>query len=90
MDAIAGHQRMAFLDAMASYHQISLHSPNQEKTVFITPRGVYCYKVMPFGLKNVRTTYQRLMNHMFKRLIEDTIEVYIDEMLVKSWRTKIT
>lgn len=60
--------------------------PDQEKTSFVTNRGLYCYKVMPFGLKNAGTTYQRLVNHMFKNQIGRNIEVYVDDMLVKSLR----
>ena len=77
---------MFFLDARAGYHQISLHLSDQEKTVFITPRGVYCYTIMPFGPKNAGATYQRLMNQMFKRQIGDTMKVYIVDMIVKSRR----
>ena len=57
---------------------------DQEKTAFITPRRAYCYKVMPFGLKNAGATYQRMMTTMFGRQIRKTVEVYIDDMLVKS------
>ena len=57
---------------------------DQDKTVFITPRGAYCYKVMPFGLKNAEATYQRMVMQMFGHLIGQTMEVYIDDMLVKS------
>ena len=58
--------------------------PNVEKTSFIKERGLYCYKVIPFGLKNAKATYQRLVNKMFKKMIGKTMEVYIDNMLVKS------
>ena len=54
------------------------------KTAFITPHGLFCYNVMPFGLKNVGATYQRLVTKMFRLLLGKTIEVYIDDMLVKS------
>ena len=47
-------------------------------------RGLYCYKVMPFGLKNAGTTYQRLVNKMFSKQIGRNMEVYMDDMLVKS------
>ena len=55
----------------------------QEKTSFITSQGLFCYKVMPFGLKNAWTTYQRLVNHMFCPQIGQNVEVYVDDMLVK-------
>ena len=59
--------------------------PNdQEKTSFVTAQGTYCYRVMPFGLKNAGATYQRLVNRMFQKQIGATMEVYIDDMLVKS------
>ena len=57
---------------------------DQEKTSFVTSQGLFCYKVMPFGLKNAGATYQRLMNKMFARQIGRNVEVYVDDMLVKS------
>ena len=57
---------------------------DQEKTSFITSQGLFCYKVMPFGLKNAEATYQRLVNHMFHPQIGQNVEVYVDDMLVKS------
>ena len=75
---------MSFLDACRGYHQIPLFVPDQEKTAFITPRGTYCYKVMPFGLKNTGATYQRLVTKMFQAQLGRTVEVYIDDMVVKS------
>ena len=56
----------------------------KEKTAFITSQGLYCYKVMPFGLKNAGATYQRLVNKMFNKQIGRNMEVYMDDMLVKS------
>ena len=56
---------------------------DQEKTAFITSQGLYCYRVMPFELKNLGATYQRLVNKMFKK-IGRNMEVYMDNMLVKS------
>ncbi|GFS40591.1 hypothetical protein Acr_00g0069450 [Actinidia rufa] len=67
--------------------RIKMYPPDIEKTSFITEQGLYCYKVMPFGLKNAGATYQRLVNKMFKEQIEKTMEVYIDDMLVKSLRS---
>ena len=57
---------------------------DQEKTAFITSQWFYCYKVMPFGLKNTGPTYQRLVNKMFSKQIRRNVEVYVDDMLVKS------
>ena len=59
---------------------------DQEKTSFVTSQGLFYYKVMPFELKNVGVTYQRLMNRMFAHQIERNVEVYVDDMLVKSIR----
>ncbi|RVW77299.1 Transposon Ty3-I Gag-Pol polyprotein [Vitis vinifera] len=73
-----------FLDAFFGYHQIPMSPADEEKTVFITPHGLYCYRVMPFGLKNVGATYQILMTKIFKPLIGHTVEVYIDDIVVKS------
>ena len=84
VDATAGHEMLTFLDAYSGYNQILMHPEDQEKTSFITDKGIYCYKVMPFGLKNAGATYQRLVNKMFQAQLGDTMEVYIDDMLVKS------
>ena len=84
VDATIGHSRMSFLDAFQGYHQIPLALDDQERTAFVTPIGNYHYKVMPFGLKNVGATYQRMMAKMFKLQLEKNIEIYIDNMVVKS------
>ena len=65
VDATAGHQLMSFMDAFSGYNQILMHPEDQEKKSFMTSRGIYCYKVMPVGLKNAGSTYQRLVNMMF-------------------------
>ena len=84
VDATVGHPRMSFLDVFQGYHQIPLATGDQEKTIFVTPTGNYHYKVMPFGLKNARSTYQRMMTRMFEPQLGKSIEVYIDDMVVKS------
>ena len=84
VDATVGHPWMSFLDAFQGYHQIPLALDDQEKTAFVTPTGNYHYKVMPFGLKNAGSTYQRMMTKMFKPQLGRSIEVYIDDMVVKS------
>ena len=65
VDATAGHELLSFMDAFSGYNQISMDPNDQEKTSFVTRQGTYCYRVMPFGLKNGRATYQRLVNRMF-------------------------
>ena len=75
---------MSFLDAFQGYHQIPLALEDQEKTAFVTPIGNYYYKVMPFRWKNTRSTYQRMMTRMFEQQLGKNIEIYIDNMMVKS------
>ena len=84
VDATIDHHRMSFLDAFQGYHQIPLALGDQEKTAFVTPTGNYHYKVMPFDLKNLGSTYQRMMTRMFESLLGKNIEVYIDYMVVES------
>ena len=74
------------MDAFSGYNQIKMKEVDQEKTSFVTSQGLFCYKVMPFGLKNARATYQRLMNKMFVHQIGRNVQVYVDDMLVKSLR----
>ena len=89
VDATAGHKLLSFMDAFSGYNQISMNPNDQEKTSFVTAQGTYCYRVMPFGLKNAGATYQRLVNRMFQKQIGATMEVYIDDMLVKSTKSDL-
>ena len=75
---------MSFLDAFQGYHQIALAPEDWEKTAFISSDANYHYIVMPFRLKNAGATYQRMMTRMFRDKIGRTIEVYIDDIVVKS------
>jgi hypothetical protein len=84
VDSTAEHMLLSFIDAFSSYNQIQMEEEDQEKTAFITSRGLFCYKAMPFGLKNAGATYQRLVNKMFHDQIERNVEVYMDDMLIKS------
>ena len=77
---------MSFLDAFQGYHQIALATEDQENTTFISPDANYHYTMMPFGLKNAGATYQRMMTRMFRDKIGWTVEVYIDDMVVKRKR----
>jgi hypothetical protein len=87
VDSTSGHELLTFMDAFSGYNQIHMDEIDQEKTSFITDRGLYCYKMMPFGLKNAGATYQRLVNKMFRDQIGRNVEVYVDDMLVKSIQT---
>ncbi|XP_016164461.1 uncharacterized protein LOC107606980 [Arachis ipaensis] len=73
-----------FMDAYSGYNQIQMHPSNQNKTAFITEYRNYCYKVMPFGLKNAGATYQRLMDKVFTKQIGRNIEIYVDDMVAKT------
>nr|ABW81181.1 gag-pol20 [Arabidopsis cebennensis] len=84
VEATAGNKLLSFMVAFAGYNQILMHPDDCEKTTFITDRGIYCYKVMLFGLKNAGATYQRLVNRMFTKQLGKLMDVYIDAMLVKS------
>ena len=84
VDSTVGHKLLTFMDAFSGYNQIKMAEEDQEKTTFITSQGLYCYKVMPFGLKNAGVTYQRLVNKMFSKQIGRNMEVHVDDMLVKS------
>ena len=84
VDATVGHELLSFMDAFSGYNQISMYPYDQEKSSFVTGQGTYCYRVMPFGLKKAGAPYQRLVNRMFQKQIGASMEVYIDDMLVKS------
>ena len=69
VDSTARHELLSFTDAFSGYNQIKMNEDDQERTSFVTSQGLFCYKVMPFELKNARATYQRLMNKMFTHQI---------------------
>ena len=79
---------MSFLDAYYGYKHIRMNESDRIHKVFITDRGLYCYKRMPFGLKNIRVTYQRLIKRMFARLLGKKVEAYIDDMVIKSKKSR--
>ncbi|KAM2257156.1 hypothetical protein ACFXTI_047429 [Malus domestica] len=84
IDSTAGCELLSFMDAYSGYNKILMNPPDQEHTAFTTDSELYCYKVMPFGLKNAGATYQRLVNLMFAKQIGKSMKVYVDDMLVKS------
>ena len=86
VDSTARHQLLSFMDAFLGYNQIRMHKDDQEKISFVTSQSLFCYKVIPFSLKNAGATYQRLMNKMFAQQIGRNVQIYVDDMLVKSRR----
>jgi len=84
VDGAAGHTILSFLDAYSGYNQIPMADEDKIKTAFITEEANLYYKVMPFGLKNDGATYQRLMDRVFQPLLGKTVEVYVDDIIVKS------
>ncbi|XP_034686616.1 uncharacterized protein LOC117915149 [Vitis riparia] len=84
VDGTAGHSMLSFMDGFSGYNQILMASEDMEKTAFITELGTYCYKVMPFGLKNAGATYQRAVTTLFHDMMHKDVEVYVDDMIVKS------
>ena len=84
VNTTAGQELLSFMDTYSGYNQILMYQLDKEHTSFITHWGLYCYKAMPFGLKNTGATYQKLVNGMFRDLIGKSVEVYVDDMLVKS------
>ncbi|XP_055822105.1 uncharacterized protein LOC129890610 [Solanum dulcamara] len=84
IDNCAKHEMQSFMDCYAGYHQILMDEKNIEKTAFITPWGVYHYRVMPFGLKNVGGTYMREIMIIFHDMIHKEFKVYVDDVIIKS------
>ena len=78
------HLLFSFMDGFSGYSQIRMVSEDMEMTTFLTMWGTFCYKVMPFGLKNAGTTYQRAMVTLFHNMMHKKIEVYVDDMIAKS------
>jgi len=79
----ANHEMQSFVDCFAGYNQILMDEKDAQKTTFITPWGVYHYRVMPFGLKNVGATYMRATKAIFHDMIHKEIEVYMDDVIIK-------
>ena len=84
VDSTAGFELFSFMDGFSGYNQIRMKEEDKTKTSFITLWGTFCYKVMPFGLKNAGATYQRAMVTLFHDMMHKAIEVYVDDMIAKS------
>jgi hypothetical protein len=86
VDSTSGCDLLSFLDAYSGFHQIQMSREDRKHTAFVTVDGLYCYVVMPYGLKNVLPTFVRSMSKTFGDLIRDKVEVYIDDIVVKTKR----
>ena len=84
VDNAAHSSTYSFMDGFSGYNQIKMAPEDKAKTTFVTPWGTYCYKVMPFDLKNAGATYQRAMMALFHDMMHKEIEVYVDDMIAKS------
>jgi hypothetical protein len=84
VDDTAGHALLSFMDAYSGYNQIRMDYVDEERTAFYSDSAIFCYRAMPFGLKNAGATYQRLVNRIFESQIGRNIAAYVDDMLVKS------
>ncbi|XP_057779963.1 uncharacterized protein LOC130998564 [Salvia miltiorrhiza] len=84
IDATTGHEALTFMDGFSGYNQIRMSPNDEELTAFRTPKGIYCFKVMLFGLKNAGATYQRAMQKIFDDILHKNVECYVDDLVVKS------
>ncbi|XP_075083353.1 uncharacterized protein LOC142167094 [Nicotiana tabacum] len=84
IDSTTGYEAMSFMDGSSGYNQIRMTPKDEELTAFHTPKGIYCYKVIPFGLKNVGAIYQRAMQNIFDDILHKNVECYMDDLVVKS------
>ena len=86
VDAAARHKVISFMDGNTGYNQIFMAEEDIHKTTFRCPGhlGLFKWVVMTFGLKNASATYQRAMNYIFHELIDKIVEIYIDDVVVKS------
>ncbi|GJU94224.1 reverse transcriptase domain-containing protein [Tanacetum coccineum] len=81
--AAMGFPFKCFLDAYKGCHQIQMDEEDEEKTAFYTDKGTYCYTKIPFGLKNARATYQRVVDSAFQTQLGRNLEAYVDDMVIK-------
>ena len=72
------------MDGFSRYNQIRMAPEDREKTAFVSMWGTFCYKVIPFSLKNAKATYQRAMVTLFHDMMHKEIEVYVDDLIAKS------
>jgi hypothetical protein len=84
LDVLSGSSWFSTVDLRSGYHQVAMHPDDIQKTAFITRRGSFAFKVMPFGLCNAPATFQRLMDVTMAEINYDICLVYLDDILVYS------
>ena len=84
VDTTTSHEALSFMDGYSGYNQIRMNPKDEELTAFRTPKGIYCYKVMPFGLKNAGATYQQAMPKIFDNVRHKYVKCYVDDLVVKT------
>lgn len=84
MDNMVGSALMSFIDGFLGYNQIQMAFKDMTKTNFTTEWGIYCYTMIPFGLKNVGATYQGMATALLHNMIHNKVELYVNDMIVKS------
>ncbi|KAG9458896.1 hypothetical protein H6P81_003404 [Aristolochia fimbriata] len=84
VNATTGHKALSFMDGSSGYNQIQMDPKDEELIAFRTPKGIFCYKVMSFGLKNAGATYQRAMQNIFDDFLHKRVECYVNDLVVKT------
>lgn len=84
VDSTAECELQSFMDAYSSYHQVHMAKDDELKTSFATPKGTHCYLCMPSSQRNARATFQCLMNLVLHGQVRRNVEVYVDDVVVKS------
>ncbi|GKV53162.1 hypothetical protein SLEP1_g59700 [Rubroshorea leprosula] len=88
VEAASGNETLSLLDAYLGYHQVPMAPEDEEKTAFYAGDEIYCYVMMPFGLKNAGATYQKMVTIVFHAQIGKNLEVYVDDIVVKSLKAE--
>jgi len=79
LDSLAGKKIFSFLDGFSRYNQIHVSLEDQDKITFTCPWGTFAYRVLPFGLCNTLTTFQKVVLSIFSELVHDAVEIYMDD-----------
>lgn len=86
VDTTSGHELLIFMDAYAGCKKIKMDENDASHTTFFIDRDIYHNTVMLFGLINICVTYQRMVNKLFASLVGVTMEAYVNDILVNSFK----